>query len=258
LDLRDGNGGCCCTNHHRRRERCFGDKLPDPDTVDILFRVARGCRLYATGVEHSLGNFDAATPDGRKVAPEPVLDSPLARIVIEVVTLPIHEGVAVGWIILRIDELDRKAVACGILHSDVENFKGIVRVDGHELDFFVGMVFTSAVCHLKLNGSGEVIPTIPLHLVAFDFVELACGEVRPVGLVYGGRTLDIGQDVVSPVAGVVSDALLGQLNCLRIRLVPRSGVVHEELASSVTGDHEAIFSSSGGFEPACRGSRLLV
>jgi hypothetical protein len=86
------------------------DKLLDPDTVDVFDRVAGGCRLLVTGVKHGLGNFDAATPDGRKVAPEPILDSPCARIVIEVVTLPLHKGVAVAWIILRIDELDRQAV----------------------------------------------------------------------------------------------------------------------------------------------------
>jgi hypothetical protein len=73
----------------------------------MLDRIARSCRLYVTGVEHGLGNLDTTSPDGRKVAPEPVLDSPCARIVIKVVTLPLQEGVSIAWIILRINELDR-------------------------------------------------------------------------------------------------------------------------------------------------------
>jgi hypothetical protein len=48
------------------------------------------------------------------------------------------------------------------------------------------MVVTSAVCLLKLNGSGEVITASILHSVAFDLVELASGEVDPVRLVLGG------------------------------------------------------------------------
>jgi hypothetical protein len=82
------------------------DKLLDPDTEDVFDGVARGSRLCVTGVEHGLGNFNPASPDGRKVAPEPVLDSACATIISEVVTLPLQEVVSVARIILGIDELD--------------------------------------------------------------------------------------------------------------------------------------------------------
>ena len=115
------------------------------------------------------------------------------------------------------------------------------------------MVVSSAVCHLILNGDREVIAATILTVESFNFVVLALCKSRPIRLMLGGFTLDVIQEVVSPFDSVGPDCEFFHINTIGgywISFIPRVGGVHENFAEIVTGDHEAIISGSGGFEPA--------
>ena len=92
-----------------------------------------------------------------------------------------------------------------------------------------------------------------LTVESFNFVVLALCKSRPIRLMLGGFTLDVIQEVVSPFDSVGPDCEFFHINTIGgywISFIPRVSGVHENFAEIVTGDHEAIISGSGGFEPA--------
>ena len=72
------------------------------------------------------------------------------------------------------------------------------------MDFLVGMMVSSAVCHFILHGDSKVIAATIFSMETFDFVVLALGKSNPIRLGLVGFTLNICQEVVSPLNGPVS------------------------------------------------------
>jgi hypothetical protein len=68
---------------------------------------------------------------------------------------------------------------------DRELLLDVLGVDGEDLDLFVGMVVTSGVSLLELNGDSRVVVTRVFHKETLDLVELALFHGNPFGLVLG-------------------------------------------------------------------------